>query len=682
MKTPPPGKLLLWLLTFILCPTVTAQVTPEILSIKKNYTNAILGKDKGRKPLIDLLSALPPEKEVSDQNVIEQQQLNPITTPEIQTLIRTIRTDGSWPDINYADTKRSGWEPKIHTERILKLTKYYYQDKQSRKSVSAAEIISTIRQAMNFWFTQKLVCKNWWYNQIGIPRTLGPAFLLFEAEMNQQEKQNAIEVMMNSKFGMTGQNKVWLAGNVLIRGLLQNDWQMVKQARDIICSEIVLGQEEGIKEDWSFHQHGPQQQFGNYGLSFICNMSFYSELFAGTPLALTSEQQQILTSLLLKGYQWIVWRGYLDVNCLNRQLFRNADLDKPFRLLFAAYSLMKSSDKEDAKKIQTFIDQNFFSNQVPNAFIGNKHFQESDLTIHRTPQWMASLRMASDRVIGTELVNEDNLKGYYMADGALYTYARGDEYHNIFPFWDWRRIPGITTYESNAPIPNANRKDSRNQSSYVGGASDGETGITAMVLNRNKLTAHKAWIFTDDYILCMGSDIHADSTATILTSIDQRFAKEPFWSLDNKRFFHDHTGYIVLQADTCIAVMEKKQGQWSEFMGMYKPLSLENNIFSLYLKHRKDIPASYIYLILPACTQKQVEAFDMNNVQILRNDSQMQAAKIGSNIYLVAYKEAKIDIGTAKIHIAQPGTYIVQASSGKMKVLTPFRKSAKKEEDK
>ena len=72
--------------------------------------------------------------------------------------------------------------------------------------------------------------------------------------------------MMNSSFGMTGQNKVWLAGNVLIRALLQNDWQLAKEARKVIASEITLGQKEGINADWSFHQHGPQQQFGNYGL--------------------------------------------------------------------------------------------------------------------------------------------------------------------------------------------------------------------------------------------------------------------------------------------------------------------------------------------------------------------------------------------------------------------------------
>ena len=66
---------------------------------------------------------------------------------------------------------------------------------------------------------------------------------------------------------------------------------------------------------------------------------------------------------------------------------------------------------------------------------------------------MASVKMASKRVIGTELVNEDNLKGFYMGDGATYIYRNGDEYLNVFPFWDWRKVPGITSYESDAPIP-------------------------------------------------------------------------------------------------------------------------------------------------------------------------------------------------------------------------------------
>lgn len=667
------NQLLLFLL--ITCCTAHAQkpFNDSIALIKRNYINATLDEDEGKRTLLKQLAAIPQEQEVSDQNVIELQQLYPISSKEIKYLTNTLCADGSWKDINYKDSKRSGWEPKIHAERILKLAKYYYQKRQQLKPVQISRLTNTIHQAMNFWFKHELICPNWWYNQIGIPRTLGPAFLLFEQEMSEEEKQAAVKVMMNSAFGMTGQNKVWLAGNVLIRALLENDWELTKDAREVITSEITLGQKEGIKADWSFHQHGPQQQFGNYGLSFLCNMSFYSELFAGTSLAFSQEQQKILTSLLLEGYQWIIWRGYWDVNGLNRQLFRNADVDKGFRLLFAAYSLMKSSEPEVAGKIQEMIDRNSTSSQVPNTFTGNKHFCESDYTIHRTPAWMASVRMASERVIGTELVNEDNLKGYYMADGALYTYVRGDEYHNIFPFWDWRRIPGITTYENNAPIPNPNKTDSRNHSSCVGGVTYQHTGITAMQLKRNKLEANKTWVFTDDYVLCMGSNIHADSTATIMTSIDQRFSKDKVWSEDNKRFFHDNTGYIILQADTCIAVTENKEGQWKDFMGMYKPEMLKNKLFSIYLKHRKDMPASYIYLTLPATTQQKVRKFDSSPIHILRNDKEAQAVVIKDLCYVSVYHPTQILIESQNpIVISEPGTYIIHTQKGNFVAHTPF----------
>ncbi|WP_455592956.1 polysaccharide lyase family 8 super-sandwich domain-containing protein [Bacteroides sp.] len=628
------------------------QPGSEIELIKNHYIRSLVDTGKENSLLLQILSKIPPEKEVSDQNVIELHQLYPIGEKEIHLLVESQQTDGSWNDINYADTKRSGWEPKQHAERILKLAKYYYKTKD--KAVS-----ETIHKAMNFWFTSQLVCKNWWYNQIGIPRTLGPAFLLFEQEMSTEEKQAAIRVMEHSKLGMTGQNKVWLAGNVLLQGLLQNDMEAIRKSRDVICSEIILGQEEGIQPDWSFHQHGPQQQFGNYGLSFIANMGFYSGLFAGTSLAFNAQQQDVLVSLLLKGYQWIVWKGYWDVNGLNRQLFHNADIHKPLILLLAANSLLKNSTREQAILINAFIDSNYQYPEKENAFTGNKFFCNSDLTIHRTPQWMASLRMASNRVIGTELINEDNLKGYYMADGALYTYIRGDEYHNIFPFWDWRKIPGITTYDKNDPIPAKNDLSSRNRTSMVGGTSYKDTGITAMQLNRDGLNAYKTWIFTKDFIVCMGSGIHSDSIAPLLTSIDQRFSKGSVWSNRQGRYFHDNTGYIVLQADSCVAGIEKRSGQWHDFMGMYKPRMLENEIFSIYLKHPTQKTSSYLYLILPASTISQTDAFDISTVRTQQNDEVAQVTIIEGICYVTAWKATSIKLSKGKeIKIKEPGTYV------------------------
>lgn len=62
----------------------------SVALIKRNYINATVGKDKGKEVLLRQLSTIPPEKEASDQNVIELQQLYPISPKEIKHLINKI----------------------------------------------------------------------------------------------------------------------------------------------------------------------------------------------------------------------------------------------------------------------------------------------------------------------------------------------------------------------------------------------------------------------------------------------------------------------------------------------------------------------------------------------------------------------------------------------------------------
>ena len=98
----------------------------------------------------------------------------------------------------------------------------------------------------------------------------------------------------------------------------------------------------------------------------------------------------------------------------------------------------------------------------------------------------------------------------------------------------------------------------RNKAAFVGGVTDGETGMTAMVLDRDGLQAHKSWIFTRDYVLCLGAGIRSDSILAVTTSVDQRVKRGDLlryadgnWlpvqgkyvsSPKEQRFFHDNTG--------------------------------------------------------------------------------------------------------------------------------------------
>lgn len=260
-----------------------AEVTqPDGLEkIKANYRAILVPAVSDRDSLKAGLLTIAPETEMSDQVVIELHERYPFDVAKIEGYLSKLRDDGSWSDLNYEDKRRSGWDPKRHADRVLEMVKIYRTPGSAM--YNSAGLKEKIHRALAYWFRTKPKCLNWWQNEIGVPKTLGPACILIEDELTAPEKQGIIDVVSAARFKMTGQNKVWLAGNVLLRGLLQGDENLVKMARDTIMSEIAVGRAEGIKSDWSFHQHGPQQQFGNYGLAYVSAMAFYHKLFDGTP---------------------------------------------------------------------------------------------------------------------------------------------------------------------------------------------------------------------------------------------------------------------------------------------------------------------------------------------------------------------------------------------------------------
>lgn len=634
----------------------------DIEKLKRNYRDILLSQRESGDSLLADFVKIEPEKEFSDQVVIELHQRYPLDISKIERYLNSLGPDGKFTDIDYDDKKRSGWAPKQHAERVLELAKLYRGD--SAGSVLSSKASDALHKAIGYWLEAMPRSLNWWYNEIGVPKTFGPAFLLLEDELSEQELDGAIKVMEKSKFGRTGQNKVWLAGNVLIRGLLQNDAALVKAARDTIASEITVGDGEGIQRDWSFHQHGSQQQFGNYGMAYLSGMAFYKRLFEGTSFAFDKEQAAILDSLVNEGYRWVVWNRHMDVSSLGRQLFHNAQLHKGYATAFAAADL----------GIGGF-------GKCGNQLTGHKHFSKSDYTVHRRPRWMATVKMSSSRVIGTELVNEDNINGYYLGDGATYYYTRGDEYLDAFPLWNWRRIPGVTAYDDKGPMPDINKTHERNMRHGVGGITEGECGMSAMDFEREGLSARKAWVFGESFVVCLGAGISSDSASLVVTSIDQRAKRAPLevrsgdsWQVvegrqsfqgSDVRLFHDNTGYIVLGSDSVEAISENRKGSWSDNMRMYTPEMIEGEMVDLAISHGASPKgAAYAYIVLPASDKEAVAAFDLEkSVSIIRNDENAQIVRISGSkpgYWVAKYDDAPIEIGGSAIN-PSPGLYYFDA---------------------
>lgn len=649
----------------------TLRAGNELEIIRKQYAEAVLHESVEEDTLlVDFVRYVEPERDVSDQGVQELARLYPFDLDKIRSYLQRMRPDGSWSDIDYADRRRSGWAPRLHAERALELAKLYQSSLTSYYHNDS--ILHAYRMAINFWANAEIKCLNWWYNQIGMPKTLGDSYMLMLHEMTPEDQRGAVKVLSAASISGTGQNRVWLSGVVLVRAIIEQDTALAREARNAILEQVTLGNDEGIQPDWSFHQHGSQQQFGNYGLAFISDISFYSRVFKGTSFALSATQQGLVENLLNQGYQWIIWHRYMDVSALDRQLFHNAQSNKAYRLALAAQN----------------IGIGGFS-RTGNRLVGHRHFDYSDYTLHRRPNWMASVKMASNRVIGTERVNEDNQLGFYLGDGATYFYVRGDEYNNVFPLWNWRMIPGTTTFGlDNGRMPKAGIEDSRNHSDKVGGLTVGEAGMTAMELNRLKLHAKKAWIFTPDYVLCLGADIHADTALAITTCIDQRNAmgaltmlKGEHWTavpenLSTKgeaRFFHDQTGYIVCTPQVKASVSHRT-GNWADNMGSYKNYPAEGLVMQMDILHKdsqKTYSADYCYMVMPGSTPDKVKDFNVKKeLTIYRNDAKAQIVSVRSLpglIWVAAYEAGRYKVGKRELLVDKPGIYAYDDAAGKAK---------------
>ena len=128
---------------------------------------------------------------------------------DFEKIIHSQQTNGSWKDIQYADSARSNWDPTNHVSRLLYLSRAYITP--TSKFYQQKEVSEVLHLGINYWFRVKPVCTNWWYNQIGVPRFMGLVFLFIEKELTENEKSEAVTVLNNAGFRMTGQNKVWLA---------------------------------------------------------------------------------------------------------------------------------------------------------------------------------------------------------------------------------------------------------------------------------------------------------------------------------------------------------------------------------------------------------------------------------------------------------------------------------------
>ena len=590
-----------------------------------------------------------------------------LSESDMEKILRNQLSDGKWIDIDYDARNYSNWPSAEHLRRCLHLARAWAKSGQS--CFHDDRIGTALRCAVVRWCTEKRQCGNWWWNKIFVPGAMTDILLLAPELFSDSEKCAALEIASQAELGMTGQNRIWLAENVFKRALLEEDVLLLRKAVSEITVELRVSEEEGIRADGSFHQHGSQLQFGNYGLSFLASFSSWASIFHNTGLALSPEQWRILELFIFDGCQWVLWNGRLDYLSSGRQLGRGASEGKGGAMLRSIERLGKCTSRRSAE-YREILKRN---RGGENTLVGNRHFWKSDYMVHRRSRWYASVRMNSVATVPVEdSVNWDNALGRYFSDGVMLVMISGDEYRDITACWDWTRLPGTTLPAT--PVLTEKECRERNikkgtlyprwtlgvkkrrigESVFTGGVSDGRHGVAVYSMNLDGVQAKKAYFFDDDAICALGCGITSHSPYSVATTVESSLHRGNV-KCGNGWVWHNNIGYIGKNLSVHTGIRE---GDWCYIEGgIREPCPETKDLFHVIIDHGiNPRHVSYAYTILPCATAEETAA--SKGVKVLVNNEKVQAVAFADeSIGAIFYEPGELSGFTAE----RPGLYLIHA---------------------
>ncbi len=599
----------------------------------------------------------------------------------IDSLARSLRADGTWPDLDYAAHDRSRWQAYKHWERILLLSQAYRT--AGHPAYNRPELKAGIGAAVAYWTRTKPVHPIYWWNAIGVPVKMGESLLLLGDDLPADQRVSVLALM---KLGVkpdyyeyhgtaTGQNQVWLASIHLMTGVLECDTLVLRRAFTALHDEIKVTTEEGIQPDWSFHQHGTTLYAGGYGLGFTRDQARLIQLAQGTLYQFPAEKVAIFSGYVLDGQQWMIRGTTFDHSAVGREIARPAFSGSLLKGLPTVGLQLADLDGPRKAEFRTMAARMAGANVAP--LTGNRHFWRSDLMTHHRPAYFSSVKTTSNRTTGSESGNNENLKGYYLGHGVHLLYRRGDEYRNIFPVWEWRRLPGHLAEQSPEPLPLFDwGKGSEGSTAFVGGVSDGTYGLTAYDYRRGNVRAKRAWFHFDGEIVCLGAGLTCPTDHPLFQSLNQCHLRGAVFTADpagksrilptgehtlrqTRWILHDSVGYVFPERPTVRVKNDIQSGSWRDInnSAAYTKDVLHLPVFSAWLDFGPRVTnGSYHYQIRPGVSATYLETA-RNPVVVLRNDTTLQAVR-HADLRLVQaafYRAGTLDAGDGlRLAVNQP----------------------------
>ncbi|MCF0072980.1 DNRLRE domain-containing protein [Dyadobacter sp. CY261] len=575
------------------------------------------------------------------------------TDTQAAALLSTLQADYSWPDINYTSTSQTDWAPGNHLARMGTLAKAY--SKPTSTYYGDANLKTKIEGIMNYWLTLSPApnSTNWFYLSISVPKDIGNTLIcLRKAPLGiSQTLENQMIAWMTKGVSIAvspakdGSNLTDVAQHYIMRACLTQDQALLNQAITAVTSSIVVTTGEGIQNDNSYTAHGPQLYVYGYGREYISGISNIAVYVAGTSYAFSSDKLAVFSNFVRKGFIKPSRGAYADYNLYGRGVSRanagKADvalIEKVKGFDLPAYA----SEYDNAIQRMRGLQPASY-----NVNAEHLHYWRTDYTVHHRPGYMFGLRSISSRNAKSEMGNGENIKGYYLTEGANYIAVDGDEYYNIFPVWEWNKIPGTTVPEITTYPVRSSWGVNFGTVPFVGGVSDGVYGVSAYAMNDYGTTAKKSWFFFDDEVVCLGAGITSSASQAINTTVNQSLLKTDVTVSDIsnnvsvlsngsrdyagnlKWVLQGNVGYFFPAAGLVSLSNQAQSGSWNSINTTGSAATVSADVFKLWFKHGiAPGNASYAYIVAPGKTSAaEMQAYNASNISILSNTATIQAVR-------------------------------------------------------
>ncbi|MBW6535775.1 MAG: hypothetical protein K0B11_12265 [Mariniphaga sp.] len=599
----------------------------------------------------------PNDFEIIKDRVVTELMKTSVDDKRVEEITGRMNNDGSFSDINYEDLSRTaGFPHRHHTGDLVYLAKAYknkssdfYQDK---------DVKTAIIKGLKFWVKHDFVGDNWHNNQISTPTNLVNLMLIIGDEIPEELvkktqpmiRRATMEQVPGVFYGARpGGDRIAIAGIVAKNFLFLNDKETFDEVIQIIAGEIKFTTgERGMQHDYSFHhRHDRVNNTTSYGYGKYANaFGEWSYYVAGTRYAFSVDKINQLVDYYLDGiYKQLVYGIYEDISVKNRSISNKATFGprgtEEIERLLVSTDYRKDELEEimrlrkgEAKPLQSFA----------------KFFWQTEHFVFQRPNFYTTVRMFSTRNRNMEEpYNGPGKTTHHRADGTNYLMLKGDEYHNIWPVYDWQKISGTTILQK-PELYGPDEIQKEGLTGFVGAVTDGLYGAVVFdfISPHDMTEAKKSWFFFDNEYVCLGTEIHSTQDLPVVTTVNQVLMRSDVTVLQNgemkklpkgsremenvKWVYHDKIGYILPEPATVHVSNQPEQGRWSDITDQ-KNISEElitEDVFMMYFNHgtRPD-NVSYQYIVVPDVSEKELAetAGSNRSIEILSNSSDIQAVK-------------------------------------------------------